>query len=82
MAQYGATEEDAINELRKQVTNARKDINEECLYPTIVSKPIIMSILNLTRVMDVVYKDEDDYTNAGIVLKIFVKSLLIDPVQL
>ncbi|KAL4619172.1 hypothetical protein ACB092_06G060600 [Castanea dentata] len=82
MAQYGATEEDAINELRKEVTNAWKDINEECLYPTIVSKPIIMSILNLTRVMDVVYKDEDGYTNAGIVLKDFVTSLLIDPVPL
>ncbi|KAK4576356.1 hypothetical protein RGQ29_027072 [Quercus rubra] len=82
MAQYGATEEDAINELRKQVTNAWKDINEECLYPTIVSKPIIMSILNLTRVMDVVYKDEDGYTNAGIVLKDFVTSLLVDPVPL
>ncbi|KAK7825294.1 (-)-germacrene d synthase, partial [Quercus suber] len=82
MAQYGATEEDAINELRKQVANAWKDINEECLYPTIVSKPIIMSILNLTRVMDVVYKDEDGYTNAGIVLKDFVTSLLIDPALL
>ena len=82
MAQYGATEEDAINELRKQVTNAWKDINEECLYPTIVSKPIIMSILNLTRVMDVVYKDEDGYTNAGVVLKDFVTSLLVDPVPL
>ncbi|KAM3696543.1 hypothetical protein ACJW31_06G047200 [Castanea mollissima] len=80
MAQYGATEEDAINELRKEVTNAWKDINEECLYPTIVSKPIIMSILNLTRVADVVYKDEDGYTNAGI--KDFVTSLLIDPVPL
>jgi hypothetical protein len=33
-----------------------------------------------TRVIDVIYKDEDGYTHAEIVLKDFVASLLVDPV--
>ncbi|KAK4576358.1 hypothetical protein RGQ29_027073 [Quercus rubra] len=80
MAQHGGTEEEAINEFCKQVTDAWKDINKECLYPTTVPMPILMRILNLARVIDVVYKDEDGYTHAGIVLKDFVTSMLIDPV--
>ncbi|XP_059444040.1 (-)-germacrene D synthase-like isoform X2 [Corylus avellana] len=78
--QHGATEEEAVDEFRKEVTGAWKDINEECLYPTTVPMLVVMRILNLTRVIDVVYKDEDGYTHAGIVLKDFVTSLLVDPV--
>uniref|UniRef100_A0A7N2M889 Uncharacterized protein n=1 Tax=Quercus lobata TaxID=97700 RepID=A0A7N2M889_QUELO len=82
MAQFCATEEEAINEFRKQVTDAWKDINKECLYPTTVPMPVLMRIVNLSRVMDVVYKGQDGYTNAGIVLKDFIRSMLIDPVPL
>jgi hypothetical protein len=82
MVQHGATEEEATDEFRKEITDAWKDINEECLYPTTVPMPVVTRILNLTRVIDVVYKDEDGYTHAGIVLKDFVASLLVDPVPL
>ncbi|KAG6689498.1 hypothetical protein I3842_11G178400 [Carya illinoinensis] len=82
MTQHGVTEEEAVHELRKQVTDAWKDINKECLYPTEVPMPILMRVLNLARVIDVVYKDEDGYTHAGIVLKDFVASLMVDPVPL
>ena len=82
MKQCGATEEEAVNELRKDVSNAWKDINEECLYPTTVPLPLLVRVLNLARVMDVIYKDEDGYTRVGIVLKDFVASLLINPVPL
>jgi hypothetical protein len=82
MIQHDATEEEAIEELQKQVTNAWKDINEECLYPTTVPMPLLMPSLNLARVIDVIYKDGDGYTNAGGVLKDCVASLLVDPVPL
>jgi hypothetical protein len=82
MAQHGATEEEAVDELRKEITDAWKDINEECLYPTTVPMPIVTRILNLTRMIDVIYKDEDGYTLAEIVLKDFVASLFVDPVSL
>ncbi|XP_059428060.1 (-)-germacrene D synthase-like isoform X2 [Corylus avellana] len=80
--QHGATEEEAIDEFGKEITDAWKDINEECRYPTTVPMPVVMRILNLARVIDVVYKDADGYTHAGIVLKDFVASLLVDPVPL
>ncbi|KAG6637483.1 hypothetical protein I3843_11G176600 [Carya illinoinensis] len=82
MTQHSVTEEEAVHQLRKQVTDAWKDINKECLYPTKVPMPILMRVLNLARVIDVVYKYEDGYTHAGIVLKDFVASLMVDPVPL
>ncbi|XP_048328632.2 (-)-germacrene D synthase-like [Ziziphus jujuba] len=82
MKQFGATEDEAVNEFRKQVSDAWKDINEECLYPTSVPMPLLVRILNLARVIDVVYKDGDGYTHASIVLKELVASLLINPVSL
>ncbi|XP_031284192.1 (-)-germacrene D synthase-like [Pistacia vera] len=82
MIQHGATEEEARNEFQKQVIDAWKDINEECLRPTAVSMPLLDRILNLSRVIDVMYKDEDGYTHAHVVLKDSVASLLINPVPL
>ncbi|KAE8125664.1 hypothetical protein FH972_020443 [Carpinus fangiana] len=82
MAQHCTTEEEALDEIRKEITDAWKDINKGCLYPTIVPMPIVTRILNLTRVIDVVYKDEDGYTLAEIVLKDFVAALFVDPVSL
>ncbi|KAE8125689.1 hypothetical protein FH972_020467 [Carpinus fangiana] len=82
MVQHGATEDEAVDAIQKEITDAWKDINEGCLYPTTVPMPVVKRILNLTRMIDVVYKDEDGYTLAEIVLKDFVASLLVDPVSL
>ncbi|THG23730.1 hypothetical protein TEA_019527 [Camellia sinensis var. sinensis] len=40
MKQYGASEEEVLVELRKGVTNAWKDINQECLHLTTVPMPL------------------------------------------
>ncbi|KAI9186809.1 hypothetical protein LWI28_021191 [Acer negundo] len=82
MNQHGATEEETYNEFWKQVRSAWKDINEECLLPTVVPMPLLTRILNLARVIDVIYKDEDGYTHAGGFLKDFVASLLTNPVPI
>ena len=81
MNQYGATEEEAYSEFRKQVSNAWKDINEECLRPTVVPVPLLIRILNLTRAADVIYKYKDGYTDSE-ELKDFIVSLLINPVPI
>nr|WNI01939.1 terpene synthase [Psidium guajava] len=82
MRQHGVTEREVESDLRKQVEDAWKDVNEECLHPTAVAMPLLMWILNLTRVMDVLYKDGGDhYTNPHITLKDHIKSMLMDPVQ-
>ena len=80
MKQYGATEEETIDEFRRQVANAWKDINEECLEPIEVAKPLLMRSLNLSRVIDVLYKDEDGYTQSVGNTKEYIAALLLNPV--
>ncbi|KAL7216920.1 hypothetical protein ACSBR1_028779 [Camellia fascicularis] len=78
MKQYGASEEEALVELKKWVTNAWKDINQECLRPTAVPMPLLLRVVNLARVIIVLYKDKDGYTHSGTKLKGFAASVLID----
>ncbi|KAK4771547.1 hypothetical protein SAY87_032079 [Trapa incisa] len=61
---------------------SHKDINEEMLRPTQVEIPLLMRILNLTRVMELLYKDKDRYTHAETETKDFVAALLVDPIPL
>ena len=80
MKQYGASEEEVYDEFQKQVVDAWRDINEEFLRPTVVPMPLLMRVLNLSRVMDVIYTGEDGYTHVGKVMKNNVASLLIHPI--
>nr|ANA91932.1 terpenoid synthase [Paeonia lactiflora] len=82
MKQHGVSEEEVRTEFRKQVTIAWKVINQECFQSTVISKAVLIRVLNLARVIDVVYKDDDGYTNAGITLKSYVSSLLIDHIAI
>nr|TKS11203.1 hypothetical protein D5086_0000074780 [Populus alba] len=80
--QYGLSEQEVYKEFHMQVVNAWKDINEECLKPTAVPMPLLERILNLSRVIDVIYKEEDEYTHVGEVMKNNIASLLIDSVPI
>ncbi|KAJ9676257.1 hypothetical protein PVL29_024992 [Vitis rotundifolia] len=62
MKQYGVSEEQVYSEFHKQVENAWMDINQECLKPTAVPMPLLTRVVNLSRVMDVIYKEGDGYT--------------------
>ncbi|WCJ24381.1 Alpha-copaene synthase [Euphorbia peplus] len=76
--QHKLSEEEVIELFRKKIGNAWKDINEQCMQrPLPVSMDLLEPILNLSRTMDVVYKDDDGYTNSHI-LKDYVASLLKD----
>ncbi|KAH1143100.1 hypothetical protein AAZX31_12G130900 [Glycine max] len=76
--QHNTSRKDAIDQLRKMVDNAWKDINEACLNPTQVPMTFLKPIVNLARVIDVLYKDEDNYTNAGGVMKDYIQALLVN----
>ncbi|CAK9321897.1 unnamed protein product [Citrullus colocynthis] len=78
MEQYGCSEEEACVELHKQVVDAWKDTNEACLHPIAVPMPILMRVVNFSRVMNLLYLDEDGYTNARSETKSLIKSLLVD----
>ncbi|KAJ9671954.1 hypothetical protein PVL29_025549 [Vitis rotundifolia] len=82
MKQHGASEQETHEEFNKQVRDAWKDINEECLMPTAVPMTIVTRVLNLARVIDVVYKNEDGYTHSETILKDIITSMLIDAVPI
>ncbi|KAL2466529.1 Alpha-humulene/(-)-(E)-beta-caryophyllene synthase [Abeliophyllum distichum] len=82
MKDNGMTKEETTDKLLEMVSNAWKDSNEECLRPTSSSKEILLLILNFERLIDIVYKgNEDGYTQAQKVLKPHIISLFIDPIK-
>ncbi|KDP36233.1 hypothetical protein JCGZ_09953 [Jatropha curcas] len=82
MKQNGVSEEATRDEFNKQIVSAWKDINEACLKPTEVPLPILTRVVNLARVMDYLYKDGDEYTHTGELMKSSITSVFIDPVQI
>lgn len=80
MEQYKASEEEAIVEFEKQIGHAWKDINAEMLQPTAVAMPLLVRVANLARVINVVYKNNDNYTHSRTKLKDFVTSTLLEAV--
>ncbi|EXB75317.1 (-)-germacrene D synthase [Morus notabilis] len=80
--QYGVSEQEAYEELNKQVIKAWKDLNQELLKPTVVPMPVLVGALNLSRVNDLFYKDGDGYTHVGKWIKDSVAALLIDSIPL
>ncbi|KAJ0044673.1 hypothetical protein Pint_04332 [Pistacia integerrima] len=81
MIQHGISEEEVIKLFSKEISNAWKDTNQEFLKPTAVPAPLLKRILNLSRAMDVIYKDDDTYTNSY-KLKKDIASLLVNPISL
>lgn len=69
MRQHGVTEEEAKQELWKQVDDAWKDMNEELLRPTAVPFPLVNEILNVVHLIDLVYKEDDIYTHSDTEMK-------------
>ncbi|KAI9377282.1 hypothetical protein POPTR_019G045300v4, partial [Populus trichocarpa] len=60
MKQYDASEKKAIEEIQNMVANGWKDINEDCMRPTNAPMLLLQHIVNLVRVTDVMYGDDDD----------------------
>ncbi|KAI9083080.1 hypothetical protein K1719_034984 [Acacia pycnantha] len=83
MREKGVTKEEAIGELEKKIKSAWKDINEEFfMRPSKVPKPILMRVLNLTRFIDVVYKDADNFTHSGGLMKDSIQLVVLDPLPI
>nr|BBE38103.1 beta-cubebene synthase [Aralia elata] len=82
MKQHGVTKQEVYAEFQKQITNAWKDMNQECLRPTAVAMPLLTRIFNLARVINLLYDGEDWYTNSKTRTKDFITSVLVDPVPI
>ncbi|KAM7486333.1 hypothetical protein LguiA_002342 [Lonicera macranthoides] len=82
MKQHSVTKEEAFVEFNRRITNAWKDMNQECLGSTAVPMALLERVLNLARVINIMYKDEDVYKNARTRVKNFITSLLIENVPI
>ncbi|KAL2476203.1 Alpha-humulene/(-)-(E)-beta-caryophyllene synthase [Abeliophyllum distichum] len=78
----GASKEEAFAVFQTQVTNAWKDINQECFHPTAVPMAVLMRVVNLARVINLLYKDIDAYTDPKTKLKGFITSILVQPITI
>ncbi|TMW80131.1 hypothetical protein EJD97_023698 [Solanum chilense] len=82
MKEYGASKQETYVKFQNEVTNAWKDINKEFFRPTEVPMFVLERVLNFTRVIDTLYKEEDGYTNARGKLKSMINSILIESVKI
>lgn len=90
MKQHGVTEQQASEELYRQIEDAWKLMNLQFLKPSttglaaaaefVPPKAVLLRIVNLTRVMEVAYKHNDEYTHVGEVMRSYINSIFIKPV--
>nr|XP_027125089.1 putative late blight resistance protein homolog R1B-16 [Coffea arabica] len=81
--EYGVTKREAFDEFNKQVANAWKDINGECLNSNAVPMAVLERVVNLAKVINLLYKDEEDwYTHSATKLKDTITTALIDPIPM
>ncbi|KAK4380421.1 hypothetical protein RND71_002283 [Anisodus tanguticus] len=76
MQENNLSVEEASAELSEMVENAWKDLNKECIKLTSVPTEILMCVVNLTRLIDVVYKNnQDGYNNPKNNVKSVIEAL-------
>ncbi|CAA0816254.1 Alpha-humulene/(-)-(E)-beta-caryophyllene synthase [Striga hermonthica] len=80
MKQNDASEAEAFADFREQVKKAWKDMNEEWLQTTTAPLRVMMNVVNLARVINLLYVDEDGYTNSKTETKYFINYVLVEPV--
>ncbi|KAF3682052.1 putative pentatricopeptide repeat-containing protein, mitochondrial-like [Capsicum annuum] len=79
MKEYGALEQEALAEAWRQIANAWKDINTEYLRATHVPTFVLDPALNLSRLVDILQKD--DFTDSRWFLKDVIAMLFADSVN-
>ncbi|OIT40692.1 (e,e)-germacrene b synthase [Nicotiana attenuata] len=78
--EYGASKQEAYDEIRKEITIGWKDINEEFLRSTKVPMFVLERVLYQEQLVDFFFKEGDGYTNSKTKFKdmisfLFVKSI-------
>ncbi|CAH2035899.1 unnamed protein product [Thlaspi arvense] len=81
MKQFGVSKERAVEAIETIVSNSWKDLNQELMRPHSCPFPLLMRVLNLSRVIDVFYRYQDAYTHPKF-LKEHIKSLFIDNIPI
>ncbi|XP_051118307.1 germacrene A synthase-like [Andrographis paniculata] len=77
----GVSVKEAIDKFYEIAKDAWKDMNEELLKPAKHLRDVLTRILNLTRLVEVVYNGtQDGYTHPTRVLAPHIKSLVVNPI--
>ncbi|KVH92085.1 Terpene synthase, metal-binding domain-containing protein [Cynara cardunculus var. scolymus] len=74
---FGVSENEAIEEPKKMIENAWIYINEGCLKLGEVSMDLLAPILNLSRMIPVVYWYDDGFTFPGKTPKEYINLLFV-----
>ncbi|KAL9381983.1 hypothetical protein Peur_025018 [Populus x canadensis] len=82
MKQYAVSGKKATEEIQKMVANGWKDINEDCMRPTNAPKVLLQHNVNLARVTDVMYGDDDDAYTIPLSLKDYITLLYVEEVPM
>ncbi|XXG79142.1 hypothetical protein AAC387_Pa09g0278 [Persea americana] len=82
MKENGSTYEEACEKFKSMAANAWKDINKECLNPTMVPMPLLMRAVNFARVIEVMYQHGDGYTNSTHETKDRISLVLVEPIPM
>ncbi|XP_050215542.1 probable terpene synthase 6 [Mercurialis annua] len=79
MEQYGVSQEEAMEEIRKLCKNGWKDINQDCMKPTVVPRIVVENYVQLARLAHFFYESVDYYTHSiymkDILTSLFLKQL-------
>lgn len=82
MKEYGVSEEEAIAELENQIEKAWKDVIEDYTKSSKFPNVILDCVLNVARLSDLFYKEEDGYTFVNGQTKHFITLMLKDPLPI
>ncbi|KAJ4841303.1 hypothetical protein Tsubulata_050537 [Turnera subulata] len=82
MKQNGVSKQKAYEELNELIESDWKDLNEELLKQAAFPKQVLAVFLNLARVMVVLYKDFDGYTEARSRTKDMLEALIVNPMPI
>ncbi|OAY78194.1 Alpha-humulene synthase, partial [Ananas comosus] len=65
MKEHNTTKKVAVAKVRSMIEDAWKTINQAFLKPSDVPIPLIERVANFTRVMEIIYKNLDGFTNSA-----------------
>ncbi|KAE8680304.1 putative Terpene synthase 21 [Hibiscus syriacus] len=81
MKQHNLSEKLTLKAFEKLLEDAWKDINEECMTPTVVPRDLLLRHLNFARPSYMFYKHGDGYTDPKYV-KDYIRTLFVDPIPI
>ncbi|KAK8641343.1 hypothetical protein V6N13_010755 [Hibiscus sabdariffa] len=82
MKQHKVSRDEATKAFRAIIEEGWKDVNEGCMRPTAIPMPVVRAALNYHRLLDVAYRDTDEYTFSHSFFKDIITEVILHPIPL